>query len=139
MSDSKPHTINLTNAGALTLYSVLRDVKWYTDSLDLINAGVISGMIVKKLPEIRTQKSMSEIKDFEAWRDKAFRFKINESMRETCKKTVQHHLKDGSFIAEPAVLTLIYELGLGKAPDMTGLEDDDEPVGMVALKTATAG
>lgn len=135
MSDSKPHTINLTNAGALTLYSILRDVKWYTDSLDLINAGVISQMIVKKLPEIRTQKSMSEIANFETWRDKAFKFKINESMRETCKKTVTHHLKDGAFVAEPAVLTLIYELGLGSAPNLDGLEDD-EPL---AAAAAAAG
>ncbi len=132
MSDSKPHTINLTNAGALTLYSVLRDVKWYTDSLDLINAGVISQMIVKKIPEIRTQESMSKIKNFEEWREKAFKFKINESMRETCKKTVSHHLKDGSFVAEPAVLKLIYELGLGTAPNMDGLEDDEPVVEAVA-------
>jgi len=131
MSDSKPHILNLTNAGALTLYSILRDVKWYTDSLDLINAGVISQMIVKKLPEIRNQEAMSKIQNFETWRDKTFRFKINESMRETCKKTVTHHLKDGAFVAEPAVLNLIYELGLGKAPDISDLEDD-EPVAAAA-------
>lgn len=122
-------TIHITHGGALALYNVLRDAKWYTELLDLMNAGAMAKLLAKKVPALTGNPKIPDT-DVEAWMDKAVTLKINEEIMTTVKKCLNEHVKIGSFMGTPHVMGLFKACGVefkDVTDDLLKLNDDDPP------------
>jgi hypothetical protein len=124
---TKVHTLHLTNGAMLVLYQVIKDVKWYTETLDLANACAISQLIEKRVPDMKKVGDIPASKQ-DAWLSVPKILKLNESMRDTAKKSIEHHSKSGSFSADGGngVSVLLSEFGIQAIPEIDRLLADAE-------------
>ncbi len=127
---TKVHTLHLTSGALFVLYQVTKDVKWYTEMIDFANACAICKLIEKRVPDIKKLNELPPDKH-EAWLATPKILKLTESMRDTCKKTVEHHVKNGAFSADSGngASLLVAELGLQPIPSIEHLlgDEDEEP------------
>jgi hypothetical protein len=141
-SKTKIHTLNLINGSAVTALSCVRDSKTFDNPLDVLNAGAIAAVILKKLPALKDSKAQPQAlglrkKDAEgkdapmtndevdAWFVTPLALRLTELMRDTLKKAVEKHIKEGTITASEASSLLITELGLGAAVDIDALLVDE--------------
>lgn len=138
---TKIHTLNLLQGSIVSLYQVCKDVKWYKETIDLMNACAICKLIEARLPQV---KKLNDIKpeDVDAWLEKPIKLKLSEALRETAKKTVKGHSEQGAFVPTRGIEILLSELGLEQIPDITSLladdEDSEEADAHVPAKAASA-
>lgn len=129
-------TLTFTNGGAIALHSVLRDVKWYTELTDLMNAGALSKLLLKKVPALADPNKIP-VAEQEAWVDKTVTLKLNQAIIKTAVTCLEAHAKQGAFMATPHIMTLFQQFGI----EFTDHTDDllalnaDEP----ATAEAVAG
>lgn len=138
---TKTHTLHLINASALTALSCVRDSKTFDNPLDMLNAGAISAVILKRLPALKDSKIQPQAislrklgadgkdalmtnEEVEEWFATPFDLRLTEMMRDTLKKAVEKHVKEGALVATDAVTTLLTELGLGEAVNIDDLLTD---------------
>ncbi len=108
---SNVRNIQITNGGALALYSVLRDVKWYTELVDLMNAGALAKLLEKKLPAVRDLGKIPE-SEHAAWMDQYLNFKVGQSITNTVKLCLEAHAKQGAFMGTSHIMNLFKQFGV---------------------------
>lgn len=141
-SKTKIHTLNLINGSAITALSCVRDGKTFDNPLDLLNAGAIAAVILKKLPALKDNKAQPQAiglrkkdadgkdvpmtaDELDAWFGEPLALRLTELMRDTLKKAVEKHVKEGAILANEASSLLLTELGLGAAVDIDALLADE--------------
>jgi hypothetical protein len=142
MADAKIHTLNLINASAITIMSCVRDGKTFDNPLDMLNAGAIAALVLKKLPALKDNKIQPQAiglrkvgadgkdapmtsEEVDAWLSAPFRLRLTEVMRDTLKKAIDKHVKEGALLASEATTCLLTELGMGSAIDIDALLADE--------------
>lgn len=124
-------TVNITNGGAIALYSVLRDVKWYTEVMDLMNAGALSKLLEKKVPALRDLSKIPAAEQ-ESFMDKKLTMKLGQTIVTTAKTCLESHAKQGAFMSTPHVMVLFKEFGIefeDKTDELLALNADEPSVG----------
>lgn len=128
---SNVRTLQITNGGAIALYSVLRDVKWYTEVVDLMNAGAMAKLLEKKLPALRDLSKIPAAEQ-ESWMEKPLTLKIGQSIVTTVKTCLESHAKQGAFMGTPHVMVLFKQVGIDyedKTDELLAMNEDEPAAG----------
>lgn len=124
-------TLQITNGGAIALYSVLRDVKWYTEVMDLMNAGAMAKLLEKKIPHLRDPSKIPESEQA-AWMDKPITLKIGQSIVATVKTCLVAHARLGAFMGTPHIMLLFSQVGIefeDHTDELMAMNEDEASAG----------
>lgn len=126
---STVRTLQITNGGAIALHSIMRTAKWYTEVLDLMNAGAFIKLLEKKIPLLRTPHLIPE-GERDKWMDSPVTLKVNQAILTTIKHCLESHAKQGAFVSSPHIMLVFQQVGItftDHTDELLALNADETP------------
>lgn len=144
---SKVHTLTITRGGCLTLHTCCQNPQWYTDISELLDGGVLTKLLERKVPAIKQPSLHPAAADQDSWLNGPITLKLGSSIFNVAKKCVDSHVKKGALADTEHTRVLVTALELipkdydanEAFAELMKLNEDDAAEDAPVLKAASAG